>query len=83
MSNDEVVKLSKDEVSMIVHALVAIIEASGEVLEYDSLNLEVTEDRETARHLLSKISIHLIKQHNKNESESALPFTVASNPELN
>tara|TARA_R100000808_G_scaffold15629_1_gene35979 strand:- start:5899 stop:6147 length:249 start_codon:yes stop_codon:yes gene_type:complete len=75
------VSLSKDEVSMVVHALVAIVEATEEVLVNDPLNESVAEEMETARHLMSRISIQLIKKHN--ESKNIFTDEVEANPERN
>jgi len=77
----EAIQLSRDEVSMIAESLMAIIDASSDVLESDSMNIAVKEDREIARHLLSRISIHLIKQHDKSKVTFFVPM--AANPELN
>lgn len=64
-----------------IHALIDIVSVCEDALELEPLNVNASTEMETARHLLSKISIHIIKQHNGIKSKDIIPM--AGNPELN
>ena len=79
--NDSILQISKDEASLMCGALIDVISVCRDALELEPLNANAATEMETARHLLSKISIHIIKQHNGIKSKDIIP--VAGNPELN